>query len=144
MSWWYRRSVEGGIAIPEGLPLSLLAAIAGPEMADGMRPVLAPAHPGQLQPLAHHRLAGGLHRPAADTPAPRRVFGVLRPVRVPLQVSGQLGHRLVQARSPGPVPLAQDRRQHGAALLLEPPAPLPRLFLGPALVLRVEQPRQPG
>ena len=45
------------------------AAVEGAQVAHGVGAVLAPAHPRQLQPLAHHRLARALHRAAADAPA---------------------------------------------------------------------------
>ena len=107
-----------------------------------MGPVLAPAHPGQLQPLAHHRLARALHRAAADAPAVGQVFGVLHPVRVPLEVTDQLVDRLAQARPARPVPFAQDRRQDRAPSSFSKLTPLPRLLLGLLLVLGVQQPRQ--
>ena len=80
-------------------------------MADGMRSGFAPTHPRQLQTLAHHRLAGALHRAAADAPTPRQVLGVLHPVRLAVQVTDQLRDRFAQARTTWPVPFAQDRRQ---------------------------------
>src|SRR4051794_35105702 len=87
MSWWYGRSVAAGLSLPEGFPLALIAAVEGVEMADGVRPVLPPTHPGQLQPLSHHRLARALHRPVADAPALGQVLRVLHPMRVPLQIT---------------------------------------------------------
>src|SRR5437763_6299444 len=85
-SWWYRRSVVCVVASPERLPLALLAPVEGAEVADGMRPVFPPAHPRQLQPLAHHRLARALHGTAADVPALGQVFRVVHPVRVTVTV----------------------------------------------------------
>ena len=86
------------------MPTVLVVAVEGAEMANGVGSVLAPAHPGQLQALAHHRLARALHRAAADAPALGLVFGILHPVGVTPQVTEQLGDRFAQAGSPWPVP----------------------------------------
>src|SRR5262245_3957450 len=125
MSWWYRRSVGGEIATPERIPLTSLATVQGAEVAHGVGPVLAPPHAGQLQPLADHRLAGALHRAAADAPALGQVLGVLHPVRVAFQVADQFLGRLAQARPARPLPLAQDGRQDRATFVLEQLPPLP-------------------
>jgi len=109
-----------------------------------MGPRLAPAHPRQLQALADDRLARALHRAAADAPAARQVFGVLHPVRVPLEIADQLLGGLTQPRPTRPVPLAEDRPQGRAAFVLEPLPPLPCLILGGSLVFGVQPPRQLG
>src|SRR5262249_27072251 len=72
-SWWDRRSAVGVDPLPEGLPLAFFAPVEGAEMTDGVGPLLPPPHAGRFQALAHHRLAGALHRPAADAPAPRQI-----------------------------------------------------------------------
>src|SRR5208337_928410 len=138
------RSVVGEFAVPEGLPLAFFAPIEGAEVADGIGSVLLPTHAGQLQSLAYDRLARALHRAAADAPAPCQVLGVFHPVRVPLQVTDQPIDRFAQARPTRPVPFAQHRRQDRAAFLLQELTPLPRLILSLVLVLRGQQPRQPG
>src|SRR3954447_6872955 len=129
MSWWYGRSVAAGISLPEGIPLTLIAAVEGAEMADGVRPVLPPTHPRQLQPLPHHRLARALHRAAADAPALRQVLRVLHPMRVPLQITDQVADRTPQAGTSRPVLLAQHRRQQRTAFLLQELTPLAGLHL---------------
>ena len=45
-SWWYRRSVAGELAVPEGLPLAFFATVEGAEVADGIGSVLPPTHAG--------------------------------------------------------------------------------------------------
>src|SRR6185312_14436949 len=78
---------QGGVVpLPEGVPLTFFTPVQGAEMAHGVGPVLAPAHPGQLQTLAHDRLAGALDRPTPNAPAPRQVLGILHAMGVALQV----------------------------------------------------------
>jgi hypothetical protein len=56
--------------------------------------------------------------------------GVLHPVRVQLQVPGQVVDRLAQLRPPRPLPLSQDGGQHRAPFVLEQLPPLPCLVFG--------------
>src|SRR5271157_4020171 len=104
-------------------------------MADGVGSVLTPSHPGQLQALAHHRLAGALHRAAADAPTPSQVFGVFHPVGIPLEVTDQLGGRFAHPRSTWPIPVAQNCGQQCAPFVLEQLSPLAREIFGVILVL---------
>src|SRR4051794_10110617 len=133
MSWWYGRSVAPEISLPEGIPLALFAAVEGAEMTDRVRPVLPPTHPGQLQPLPHHRLARALHRPAADAPTLRQVLRVLHPMRVPLQITDQVGDGSLEAGTTRPVRFAEHRRQQRPAFVLQELTPLAGLRLLPGM-----------
>src|SRR5262249_26475328 len=130
----------GVVALPERLPLPLLAAVQRPHLADPVRAVLPPAHPRQLQPLPHHRLARALHRTAAEVPALRLVLRVLHPVQVLAEVLRHLGQLRPYRRPPRrPVPFAQHRQRRRPPFLLEQLAPRRRLRLGRLRVLRVQR-----
>jgi hypothetical protein len=113
-------------------------------VADGVRPGFTPAHPRQLQALAHHRLTGALHRAATDAPTPRQVLGVFHPVRLAPQVTDQLVDRFGQTRTARPVRFAQHRCQDRPSFGLEQLAPLAGLVLGLILGLRVQEASQAG
>src|SRR5207248_2947156 len=85
MSWWDGCS-GGGPALPERLPLALLATVQGASVAQRVRALFPPAHPRPLQPLTYHRLARTLHRPTADLPALGLVLRVLHPMHVVAEV----------------------------------------------------------
>src|SRR5579863_2229948 len=59
-------------------------------MADRVGAIFAPAHARQLEALTDHRLAGRLHRPRTDVPAPRPVRRVIHE----MHVVADLTHRL--------------------------------------------------
>src|SRR5262249_58959876 len=67
------------VPAPEGLPLPVPTAEPRPQVADRLGAVRTPAPAPALETLAHHRLAGALHRPAADRPPLRHIGGAVPP-----------------------------------------------------------------
>ena len=71
-----------------------MAEVEGSEVADGVGSVFAPAHAAPFEAIAHHGLAGALHRTAADLPAVRQITRVVHPMLVVLEVPQAVGMRL--------------------------------------------------
>ena len=95
--------------IPEGVPAGGFAEVEGAEVADGVRPVLAPTHSAAFQPIAHHRLAGRLHRAGADLPTVANVGRIVHAVFVIAEVLHRLAMHFPnrrRGRAQGPVPPA--------------------------------------
>src|SRR5687768_1759036 len=115
----------GNPSFPERLPLPFFAPVKRSYVAEGVRPGLAPAHAGALEPLADHRLAGALDDARADLPALGLVLRVLHAVQVVREVllhpRALLAQRRRLPRRPGP--LAQHRQRRRPALLLQQAAP---------------------
>ena len=115
----------GGGRPPEGLPLPRSLRNRARRWHTASAPSSPHRMPAALQPLAHHRLARALHRPAADLPALGQVARVVHPMHLVAEVRHHLAVNLPHGPRLAPQVQPAQRRQHRpASLVLQPVAPL--------------------
>src|SRR5438552_19118603 len=112
------------VPVPKGVPLPGLAAEQRPQVADGVRALLAPAHARALQTLAHHRFASRFDGARADLPTSGPIRWVIHAMRVVGEIAQRAPVALPRRRRlAAPIQPAQLGPQRRAPLAFDPLAP---------------------